>query len=109
MFEKRKGLWNDLIDVVKNILGTRASDNCVHLVERMADSFRKMGCNMAVKLHLLHSHLEFFVSNMAAVTDEHGKRFHQEICSMEWQYKGKFILSMLADYCWNLVRETTGT
>ena len=74
----------------------------------MADSFRKMGCNVSVKLHLLHLHLELFVSNMVAVTDEHGERFHQEICSMERRYKGKFIISMHADYCWNLIRETTG-
>jgi len=101
--ETELATWYSFINVVKNILETR-----VHLVERMADSFRKMGCNMSVKLHLLHSHLEFFVSNMAAVTDEHGERFHQEICSMERRYNGKFIPSMLADYCWNLVRETTG-
>ena len=96
------------MDVVKNILKTHASDNSVHLEERMADFFRKMGCNMSVKLHLLHSHLEFFVSNMAAVTDEHGEKFNQEIHSMERRYEGKFILSMIADYCWNLVLETTG-
>jgi len=99
--------WYSFIDVVKNILGTRASDNSVHLVERMADYFRKMGCNMSIKLHLLHWHLEFFVSNMAAVTDEHGEWFHQEISSIGRRYKGKIIPSMLADYCWNSVRETT--
>jgi len=45
---------------------------------------------------------------MAAVTDEHSERYHQEICSMERRYKGKFIPSKLADNCWNLVWETTG-
>jgi len=62
--------WHHFIDVVKNLLGA-------HWMEMMADLFHKMGCNIPIKLHLLHSHLEFFVSNMAAVTVEHAERFHQ--------------------------------
>ena len=39
--ETELAAWH-FIHVVKNILGTRVSDKSIHLVERMADSFRKM-------------------------------------------------------------------
>ena len=100
--------WHSVIDVVKNLLGTRVFGNSTEKVDMMLDSFNNIGCNMSLKVHLLHSHLDYFLQNKATVTDEHGKRFHQEISIFEKRYKGKCIPSMLADYCWNLVRETTG-
>ncbi|UYV68272.1 KDM2A [Cordylochernes scorpioides] len=42
-----------------------------------------LGCNMSLKIHFLHSHLDFFPDNLSAVSDEHGERFHQAISSME--------------------------
>ena len=38
---------------------------------------------MSVKIHFLHSHLNFFPPNLRAVSDEHGERFHQDITKME--------------------------
>jgi hypothetical protein len=32
---------------------------------------------MSVKLHYLHSHLEFFRQNLGDVSEEHGECFHQ--------------------------------
>jgi hypothetical protein len=43
---------------------------------------------------------------MCDVSDEHGERFHQEISEMESRYKGKPSPSLLADYCWTLVRDS---
>lgn len=39
---------------------------------------------------------------------KHGERFHQDITSIEKRYTGKWSPNMLADYCWNLIRETPG-
>jgi len=61
---------------------------------------------MSLKLHFLDSHLDFFPENCGAVSDEHGKRFHQDISSMEKRYQGKWNCAMLADYCWTLARDT---
>ena len=47
-----------------------------------------MGCNMSLKIHFLHSHLEFFSENLGSVSDEQGERFHQDISLMEKRYKG---------------------
>jgi len=41
-----------------------------------------------------------------AVLDERGERFNQDISQTEKRFSGKCSPIMLADYCWNLVRET---
>ena len=45
---------------------------------------------MSLKIHFLHSHLDFFPEDCGAVSDEHGERFHQDISSMEKRYQGKW-------------------
>ncbi|UYV84991.1 hypothetical protein LAZ67_X004186 [Cordylochernes scorpioides] len=42
---------------------------------------------MSLKIHFLHSPLDFFPDNLGAVSDEHGERFHQDISSMEKRYQ----------------------
>ena len=48
-------------------------------------------------------------SNLGDVSDEHGERFHQDIATMENRYKGKCKPNMMADYCWPLKRDTSGS
>ena len=38
---------------------------------------------MCLEMHILHSHLEFFIENLGDVSDEHRERFHQDIASIE--------------------------
>ncbi|GBM43419.1 hypothetical protein AVEN_18593-1 [Araneus ventricosus] len=57
-----------------------------------------MGCNMSLKIHFLHSHLEFYREKLGLVRDEHGERFHQDISNMGARYQGKWNPKMLADY-----------
>jgi len=68
-----------------------------------------MKCNMSLKIHFLHSHLDFFPANLGAVSDKQGERFHQDISTMEKRYQGNWNPSMLADYCWTLQRDATDT
>jgi len=60
---------------------------------------------MSLKIHFLHSHLNFFPEKCGAVSDEHGERFHQDISSIEKRYQGKWICAVLADCCWTLARD----
>jgi len=60
---------------------------------------------MSLKIHFLHSHLEFFQENCVVVSDEHGERFYQHASSMEKRYQGKWKCAMLADYCWTLASD----
>jgi hypothetical protein len=97
--------WISLKEVILNFLGNNRARNYGELVDKMLEAYKRMKCNMSLKIHFLHSHLDFFPSNLGDVSDEHGERFHQDVATMEKRYKGKSTLSMLADYCWSLKRD----
>ena len=60
---------------------------------------------MSVKVHFLHSHLEYFPENLGALSEEQGERFHQDIKIMKKRYQGRWNVTMIADYCWCLMRD----
>ena len=60
---------------------------------------------MSLKIHFLHSHLDFFPESSGAVSDEYGERFDQHISSMEKRYQGKWNCDMLVDYCCTLTSD----
>jgi len=64
--------WQSFVKVVNNFLGNYRADNNTHLVENMLKAYEKMGCQMSLKMHFLHSHLDFFPENLGEVSDEHG-------------------------------------
>ena len=75
----------------------------------MLNNYKTLRCKMSFKVHFLESHLDFFHSNLGDVSDEHGERFHLDICVIENRYKGKWYVSMLADYCWSIKRDDSKT
>jgi hypothetical protein len=52
---------------------------------------------MSLKVHFLHTHLNFFPQNLGAVSDEHGQCFHQDTAVMEKRYQQKWSVNMLSD------------
>ena len=100
MCSKHVEAWN------KGIIKFSASswlilrNKCMELVNNRLQSYQKLCCNMSLKIHFLHSNLDFFPQNCGAASDEHGERFHQDISSMEKRYQGKWNCATLADYCW---------
>lgn len=72
-------------------------------IKLMLDAYHKLGCNMSLKIHFL-----LFSDNMGLKSDEH-RRFHQEIVQFEKRYQGRWEPVMLADYCWDLQRDTATT
>lgn len=103
---KEKAAWTAFVSVTSNFLGNNKAPNYKEVVEKLLKTYRNLGCNMSLKIHFLHSHLDFFPQNCGAVSDEHGERFHQDIAGMERRYQGKWSPSMLADYCWTVVRDS---
>jgi len=81
--------WDAFRLVSANFLGNSRAENYKELIEDMLSLCHKLGCNMSLKIHMLHSHLDFFPDNCGMVSDEHGERFHQEIATMEKLYQGK--------------------
>ena len=88
--------------VEKKFLGSFKSPNFVQIVTNFLHAYQEVGARMSLKIHFLHSHLDFYPSNIGDVSDEHGERFQQEIREMENCYQGKVNEHMMADYCWFL-------
>lgn len=98
--------WLSFKEVVAGFLGNYRASNYVEAINKLLRTFQRIGCRMSLKIHFLHSHLDFFPPNLGDVSDEHGERFHQEMMVMESRYQGRFDPRMMGDYCWFLVRET---
>lgn len=96
--------WEAFRNVVHNFIGNRRSSDYETLVNEMMCSFQELGCRMSVKMHFLHSHLDYFPENLGSYSEEHGERFHQDISEMESRYQGRWNVSMMADYCWSICR-----
>ena len=101
--------WNSFVQVSKNFLGNHKVENSKDLVEKLLHCYDRLGCNLSLKLHFMLSHSNFFSKICGAVSDKHGERFHQEISDMEIKYQGNWSKSMLADYCWTLIRKSLAT
>lgn len=57
-----------------------------------------MGYGMSLKIHFLHSHINFFLPNLGAVSDE-------AIAKMENKYQVKFDRGIMEDFRWMLVSD----
>jgi hypothetical protein len=64
----------------------------------MLDSFKDLGCNMSLKLHFLHPHLDYFPENLGSLSEGQGERFHKDVKETEKRYQGKWNINMLAYY-----------
>ena len=105
MNDIEESAWSSFCTVAENFLGNNRATNYVELVENMLTSFYTLGCNMSIKVHYLHSHLDRFPECLGDVSDEQGERFHQDISTMEERYRGRWDTTMMADYCWCIDRE----
>ena len=54
-----KAAWDSFKFVVKVFLGNRRAQNNEELVNNLLQSYQKLGCNMSLKIHFLHSHWDF--------------------------------------------------
>jgi hypothetical protein len=57
------------------------------------------------KIIIFKSHLNFLPTNLCAVSDEHGERFHREIPTMKKRSQRQWSPNILAEYPWTLVRD----
>lgn len=107
MTDIERNAWKAFRAVVTGFLGNKKSDNYEEIVASLLEHYRSLGCRMSIKLHYLHSHLEFFRPNLGDVSEEHGERFHQDIETMEKRYQGRCDAAIMGDYIWGLVRSTS--
>lgn len=105
MTEIEAEAWTSFVSVVKNFLGNHKAAHYSEIVNQMLMNFEKLGVNMSIKIHFLHSHLDRFPDNLGDYSEEQGERFHQDIKVMEQRYQGRWDRNMMADYCWTLQRD----
>jgi hypothetical protein len=93
---------------VKNFIGNKKADY-TQLVEDMFFHFNRLGCNMSVKVHHLHSHLDRFPENLGDFNEEQGKRFHQDKSNgsqiprkMGCTHDGRLLLESYAGLSWQI-------
>ncbi|GFY18903.1 uncharacterized protein TNCV_3875911 [Trichonephila clavipes] len=65
--------WNSFVFHMSNFLGKKRSDDHVELVESMLSNLKVLGCNMSIKIHFLHSHLDRFLQNLGDFSEEQVK------------------------------------
>ena len=56
--QTEKSAWILFKVVCLNFLGNVKAYNCRELVEDVLNDYQTVGCNMSLKIHFLHSHLE---------------------------------------------------
>ena len=106
MNEKKKQSWVSFKDVVRKILGNTRYPDYKTIVQRVQAAYEAQGCKMSLKVHFLHSHIDYFLENLGAHSEEQWERFHQDVRDIERWYQGRWDVKMLADYSWMLKRET---
>ncbi|GBP62547.1 hypothetical protein EVAR_21919_1 [Eumeta japonica] len=71
--------------VVNNIPSHREEPDPDPANRKLLIHFQQLGCNTSIKLHYLHSHLDYFPEN---VGDLSGERFHHDNRTVEERYQG---------------------
>ena len=71
--------WDAFRLVSTSFLGNIRAVNYKELIENMLSLYHKLGCNMFLEIHMLHSHLDFFPSNCGMVSDEHCELFMRKL------------------------------
>ena len=97
--------WEAFKSVCCGFLGNTRIPDYQACIEKLLKSYEDMGCRISLKIHFLHSYLNFFPPNLGAVSAEHGERFHQDITKMKSNYQSKWNLSMMGDFCSMLLRD----
>ena len=83
MMENEKSAWLTFTAGCLNFLGDVKAESYKELVEDLLHTSQIVECNISLKIHFLHSHLDFLPPNLGAISDKHGERFHQDISTME--------------------------
>jgi hypothetical protein len=77
--ETERNAWLSFKRLCKYFLGNHKAANYQDVLQYLLTSYKTMGWNMSLKIHLLESQLDIFPENLGEVSEEHGEKFHQAI------------------------------
>jgi len=80
---RKRRAWKVFENVCRKFRGSEKAENLSETVQKLISPCLAMGCNMSLKLHFLHSLLNFFPDNIGAVSDEYDERFSRVISHIE--------------------------
>ena len=83
--EERKA-WSSVRNVIREFHVNHKSKHYKRYVNEMLAQFHSLNVSMTLKIHHLHSHLDFFPGMLGSVSDEYGERFHQDIVTIKKRY-----------------------
>ena len=109
MSDLKRNAWQAFRMIVEEFLGNHRRDDCTMVVSNLIESYEKLGWRMSLKLHFLHSHLDFFQNNFGNVSEEQGERCYQDIQVMEKRYQKRWNEAMMGDCVSNLMRKCNTT
>jgi hypothetical protein len=78
-----RNAWTAFKYVIEKLLGNHKDEDYENIVRIVFKNFHILGCNMSLKVHFLFSHLNLFLTNLGAVSEEQGERFDQDINQMD--------------------------
>jgi hypothetical protein len=58
-----KAAWDSFKFVLTGFWGNRRAQKYEDLVNNLLQNYQKLGCNMSLRIHFLHSNLNFFPDN----------------------------------------------
>ena len=71
--------WDAFRLMSTNFLVNIRAENYKELIEDMSSLYLKIGCNMYLKIHMLHSHFDSFLVNCGMFCDEHREIFIRKL------------------------------
>lgn len=89
MGDTEKEAWVSFKDVVHRFLENTKNPLYKTIVERMLTAYEAQACKMSLKVQFLHSHIDHFLENLGAHSEEQGERFHQDFWDIEKRYQGR--------------------
>ena len=81
MADVDKKAWPSFAEVVSKFLGNTKNSDYKTIVENMLACFETLRCRISLKVPFLHPHLDYFPQNLGDMSEDHSKRFHQDIKS----------------------------
>lgn len=78
----------------------RYEDYADHAEETLLH-FQKLGCNMNIKGHFLHSHIDRVPEIRGGQSSEQREYFDQDFLTMEERFQCRWYKHMKEDYCWS--------
>ena len=75
----KKDTWVTFKDVAQKFPGNYKDPSYITIVDKMLQSFQKLGCNINLENLFLHSNLENFPENLDEMNEEQDETFHQDI------------------------------